>query len=398
MTREAFLLAGLRTPRGKGSARGALASVSPLGLLTRVLDALVARGIDPSAVDDVIVGCATQVDAQGANLARTAALLSGIPAPGVTLNRFCASGLDAANTAAARVRAGDASLVLAGGVESVSRVPMLSDRGPLYADPAVAQALGSVHMGVSADLIATMEGFERAALDAYALETREKARAAWSSGDAARSVIAVRGDDGRELLARDELLSYAPSLEDLAALPPAFAEAGAQGQDALACARLGIAEVRHLHTRASSPAPADCAAMLALGDALAGERCGLRPRARVVATATCAGDPVVMLTAGQDAAERALARAGLRAKDLDAFVFAEAFSATCLRARRDLALDDGRFNPWGGTMALGHAFGATGAVLLLEAADLLDARGGRYALAAVSGAAGLGVATVIERV
>jgi acetyl-CoA C-acetyltransferase len=283
--------------------------------------------------------------------------------------------------------------VVAGGVESVSRVPMFADRGPLYADPAVMQAVGSVHMGIAADLVATREGFTRDALDAYAQGTRARARAAWQSGTAARSVVPV-GD-----FRRDELVDYAPSAAEMAALPPAFAELGASGQDAVVRARFPeLAEVRHLHTRATSPPLADAAALLVLGDAAAAARLSLRPRARVLATATCADDPVIMLTAGQSAVVRALARAGLTARDVDVFEFAEAFAALCLRFQRDLDVHGDRFNPNGGTLALGHAFGATGAILLLDVVDELERRGSRYGVAAVSGAAGVGVATVVERV
>lgn len=390
---DAVVVAGVRTARGKASAKGGLAQVAPLELVTALLEALAARGLPPDAVDDLLLGCATQVDAQGCNLARTAALVAGWPAPGATVNRFCASGLDAANLAAARVRAGDAALVVAGGVESVSRVPMFSDRGPLYADPAVMAAVGSVHMGIAADLVATDEGLTREALDGYALRTRGKARRAWASGAAASSVVPVGG------LARDELVDYAPSAADLAALPPAFAELGAAGQDAIVRARFPrLTEIRHLHTRATSPPLADAAALVAIASREQAARLGLRPRARVVASATVAGDPVVMLTAGQTAVERVLARAGLRPGDVGVFEYAEAFAALCLRFQRDLAVDDERLNPNGGTLALGHAFGATGAILLLNAVDELERRGARYALAAVSGAAGLGVATLLERV
>jgi acetyl-CoA C-acetyltransferase len=398
---EAFVLDGRRTPRGKGSPRGALHGVAPLRLVTGLLEALAARGARD--VDDLVLGCATQVDDQGTNLARTAALVAGWDAvPGATINRFCASGLDAINAAAARVRAGDASMILAGGVESTSRVAMFGDRGPLYADPAVAALAGSVHMGIAADLVATIEGHDRAELDAYALRTRARARAAWAEGRAAASVEPVRDAAGAVVLARDELVAYAPDAAELAALPPAFVEAGAAGQDAVALARhpdvrARHGAVRHLHTRASSPALADAAALVVIGDARAAARAGLAPRARIVAAATCAADPVLMLTAGQLAVERVLARAGLRPADVDVFVFAEAFASLCLRFQRALDVDDDRFNPDGGTIAGGHAFGATGAVLLLEAVDLLVHRGARRAVVAISGAAGIGVATLLER-
>jgi acetyl-CoA C-acetyltransferase len=394
---DAFVLATARTPRGKGSKRGALAGVTPLELVRGLVDVLVERGMPREGLDDFILGFASQVGEQGGNLARTAALVAGLgnDVPGVTINRFCASGLDAVNMAAARIRSADASLVLAGGVESVSRVPMFTDGGPLWTDPAVGRATGSVHMGIAADIVATLEGFAREELDAYALRTRERARAAWADGRDARSVVSTSGLD------RDELLEYAPTGDEVAALPPAFAELGASGQDALAIARMPVLSdfggIRHLHTRASSPALADAAALVVVGDRAAADRIGLAPRARIVATATCAGDPLVMLTAGQDAIMRVLVKAGLAPRDVDIYEFAEAFSALCVRLERDFGIDPARLNPNGGTIALGHAFGATGAILLMNAVDELERTGGRYAVAAVSGAAGLGVATLVER-
>ncbi|MFO0624141.1 MAG: hypothetical protein U0325_00875 [Polyangiales bacterium] len=284
---EVFVVAGLRTPRGKASPRGALAAHSALDLARAVLAGLRDRAPAlPARTDDVILGCATQVDGQGTNLARTAVLLAayGDHVPGLTVNRFCASGIEAVNLAAARVMAGQASLIIAGGVESVSRVPMFADRGPLYTDPAVMRALGTVHMGIAADFIATREGFSRDALDAYALRTREKARAADHLGHGRASIVPLQPPDGAAACDRDELLRHAPTAAELAALPPAFVDLGAQGQDAVILARHpGLARVEHLHTRASSPPLADAAAMLVLADAEGARRCGLRP-----ARASCA--------------------------------------------------------------------------------------------------------------
>jgi acetyl-CoA C-acetyltransferase len=400
---DVYVLGAVRTPRGKGSARGALAGISPLALVVGLCDALVERGVPRDGIDDLVLGCASQVGEQGGNLARTAALLAGLgnEVPGVTINRFCASGLDAVNIAAARVRAGDASLVVAGGVESVSRVPMFSDGGPLWTDPAIGAALGSVHMGIAADIVATLEDYKRPVLDAYALRTRERARAAWADGRAARSVVPVLDEGGRVVLDRDELVDWAPTAADVAALPPAFADVGASGQDAIALLRKpwlrDFGGVLHVHTRASSPALADAAALVVVGDRAAADRTGLVPRARIVATATCAGDPLIMLTAGQDAILKAVMRHGLRTEDIDVYEFAEAFAALCVKLERDFGLDPARLNAGGGTIAMGHAFGATGAILLGNVVDELERTGGRYGVAAVSGAAGLGVATLVER-
>jgi len=364
VTREVFVLGGARTPRGKGSPKGALHALTPVQLVTHVLDAIAPRLA--GAVDDVILGCTAPGDG-GGNVARTATLAAGWdPAiPGVTINRYCTSGLDAVVQAASRIRATDASLIVAGGVESVSRVPAA----------AVTAAAGAIHMGVAADLVATLEGIGRDACDRYALASRTKAAQAWASGRYP-SVVPLG------TLAIDENVGYQPDLDELRALPTLFDRFDRPAS---------LREITHVHTRGSSPSLADAAAVLVIGDD------ATTARARIVATATVGGDPITMLTAGQTAIERALARAGLRPRDLAFVQFAEAFAALCLRLARDLELDEDRLNPCGGTIALGHAFGATGAILLLDAIDELHRRGGRYAAVAVSGAAGLGSAVIIER-
>ena len=399
---EALVLDYVRTPRGKASAKGSLHDRSATELLIHLQHALVDRtGLDTARVGDVVVGCASQVDEQGANIARTSAVLAGWgdSVPGVTLNRFCASGIDAVAQAAARLRAGDLDLAVAGGVESVSRVPMFTDRGPLWADPATIRAVGSVHMGVAADLNATLEGFRRDELDRYGVETQAKAAAAWSAGVFARSVIPVPPTDRGPGLDHDELVRPGTTLEALAALPPAFAQLGADGQDEIALnAFHGVASIEHLHTVGTSPQMADAAALLLIGTRESADAAGIAPRGRILAAATTAVNPVVMLTAGQTAVEQVIARAGLRPADIDVFEFAEAFSALCLKFRRDLGAGPDRMNPNGGTMAMGHAFGATGAILVGSCLEELERRGGRYGVAAVSGAAGLGVAVLVERI
>lgn len=389
---EVVIAGGRRTPRGKGSARGALHAVPPVKLVAHLLAALELPAAARAVIDDVVLGCATQIDDQGANLARAATLLAGWDArvPGLTINRFCASGLEAIALAAAKVRAGDARLVVAGGVESVSRVPVFADRGPLYADPEVAAAAGAIHMGVAADLVATLDGTSREALDDYADRSRHKARAAWEAGTAARSVAPLAG------LERDELLAGAPDRATLAGLRPLFGDRPAE--DAIARARYpAVGALRHVHTAGNAPALADAAALLVVGGRGAVEAAGLAPRARVVAAVSCAVDPVIMLTAGQLATEQVLARAGLAARDVAVFEFAEAFAALCLRFMRALDVDHDRLNPLGGTIALGHAFGATGAILAQNVVDQLERAGERYGVAAVSGAAGLGCAVLFER-
>lgn len=399
---EAFVLDYVRTPRGKASPKGGLHAHSALDLVVHLQHALVERnGLDVESIDDIAIGSASQVGEQGGNIARTAALLAGWgdSVPGFTLNRFCASGVDAVGQTAARIRGGDLGLAVAGGVESVSRVPMFADKGPLWTDAEVVRKIGSVHMGIAADLNATIEGLSREELDAYGLETQLKAATARAHGVFARSLVPVPAKGDGPGLDHDELVRPGTTLESLAALPPAFAELGASGQDAIALgAYTGVSEIQHLHTVGTAPAMADASALLLVGSAEAAERAGLVPRARIIGSASTSVNPVVMLTAGQSAVEQVIARAGLTPNDIDVFEFAEAFGALCLRFRRDLDAGPERMNPNGGTMAMGHAFGATGAILVGSCIEELERRGARYGVAAVSGAAGLGVAVLVERV
>lgn len=391
----------VRTPRGKASPRGGLAHLSATELVVHLMQALPDRtGLDPALVEDVVLGCASQIGEQGANTARTAALLAGwgTGVSGAMVNRFCASGIDAVTATAARLRSGDLAVAVAGGVESVSRVPIFSDGGPLWTDPATIRDVGSVHMGIAADLCATIAGQTRSELEEYALGTQSRAAAAWARGAFDGSVVPVPGPDGGPGLERDENIRPDTTLETLAALPPAFAELGESGQDAIALAANPVVErIEHVHTVGTSPAMADAAALLVLATREGAAAAGLRPRARVLTSATAAVDPVIMLTAGQAAVERVLRRFGLRPEEVDVFEFAEAFSSLCLTFQEDLGVGPDRMNPNGGTMAMGHAFGATGAILIGQCLEELEARGGRYGVAAVSGAAGVGSAVLIER-
>lgn len=391
------LIEGVRTPRGKAKPDGGLAAIAPLSLVEQTITGVLDRvGLDPAEVDEVVLGAASQVGEQGANLARTAVLSAGLPEriPGISVNRFCSSGLDAVAIGAGLIASGQAEVVLAGGVESVSRVPMFSDGGPLWTDAEVVRDVGSVHMGIAADLVATELGYDREVLDAYGARTQQRAAAAWQRGDHARSLLVPEGAG----IDRDEHVREGVTVEALAALPPAFAELGAKGQDAIALARVeGLEAIDHLHTRGTSPSVADGAAMTLLTSPAAAERLGLNARARLRATASAGCDPVRMLLAGQDAIEAVLARTGLAARDLDVVEFAEAFSALCVKLQRDLDLDDDRLNPNGGTIAMGHAFGATGAILLIGLVDELHRREARHGVAAVSGAAGSGAAVLVER-
>lgn len=399
---DALIFDYVRTPRGKGSKKkGALSPYSPIDLVVHLQHALVERtGIDPEQIDDVALGSATQINEQGGNIARTATMLAGWgdAVPGVTINRFCASGVDAVGQTAARVRAGDLSFAVAGGVESISRVPMFADNAPLWSDPDVVRRIGSVNMGIAADLNATLLGYAREELDAYGLETQQKAAAAWADGRFSRSVVPVPATETASGLDHDELIRADTTLEGLAELPPAFAALGAEGEDRIALdAYPGVDEIKHLHTVGTSPAMADGAALLLLGDEPTAERTGLTPRGRILGAVSSSVNPVVMLTAGQDAVEEVIARAGLRPADIDVFEYAEAFAALCLKFRTGLDAGPERMNPNGGTMAMGHAFGATGAILVGSCLEELERRNGRYGVAAVSGAAGLGVAVLVER-
>lgn len=369
--------------------------MAPLELATATLEELTSRSrLDPGAVDDLILGVASQNGPQGANLAKTAAMMAGWPwtVPGVTVNRFCASGVDAVNHAAAQIAAGAADIVVAGGVESVSSVPMFSDQGPLWTDPTVGEQAGFVHMGIAADLVATMEGFERDELDQYGVDSHQRAARAWSEGRFDRSLLVVGG------LETDEHVRPDVSLAQAAALEPAFAEMGSQGADARILTRFPeLGEVRHFHHRGNSPSLADGAGAVVVASEQAIDRHGLTPRARLISFATTSVDPMIMLTSGQEATVRALDRIGRSPDDVDRFEFAEAFAALCLKFQRDLSVDGERFNPNGGTIAMGHAFGATGAILTVCLLDELERSGKDRGVVAVSGAAGLGVATVLER-
>lgn len=399
---EAYLFDAIRTPRAKASATGGLAEQSPLDLLVALLGELRRRtGLKPDRVDDIVIGAARQHFDQGSNIARIAPLMAGWSekVPGTTISRACASGLEAVNTAAARIKAGDAELIVSGGVESLSRVPMFSEQSPLWNDPVVIERVGSVHMGIAADLVATIEGFERDELDAYGVRTQVRAAEAAAAGRFDRSLVAIASADGARVCDRDEHIRPGTTIEALRDLEPAFAAIGADGQDEIALRRFGrLGQIRHLHTRGTSPSLADGAGLVLVGDEAAGGRLDCRPRARVVGAAVRAVNPVEMLTAGQDATVAVVGRAGLSMDDIDRFEFAEAFSALCLRFQRDLKVGDDRFNVNGGTIAIGHAFGATGPFLIANLLDELDRCGGRYGVAAISGAAGIGVATLVERI
>ncbi|MGO4382657.1 acetyl-CoA C-acyltransferase [Specibacter sp. RAF43] len=398
----AFIFEAIRTARGKAKPTGGLAEHTPLDMLTLLFKELECRtNLDVERVEDVVIGTARQHYEQASNVGRLAPLMAGWPnsVGGGTVSRACASGLDAVNIAAARIKAGDASLIVAGGVESLSRVPMGSDMGPLWHDPKVSETIGAIHMGVAADLVATLLGYEREEIDQMGVRSQAAASAAQAAGRFARSLVPVASADGTTLLDADEHVRPGTTLEQLAAMPPAFAEMGAAGQDQVALRSYPqLSAIRHLHTRGTSPSLADGAGVLLLGDEGGASAVGCRPRARIVASATVGASPIEMMTAGQEATTAVIARAGLKLDDIDRFEFAEAFGALCLKFQRELGVGDDRFNVNGGTIAIGHAFGATGPFLLANLIDELERCRGRYGVVSISGATGIGVATLVERI
>ncbi len=399
---DAYIYEAIRTPRGAGKPGGALSGVRPVELLATLFRELVARtAIDTAVIDDIVLGCVTQVGEQGANLAKVAALYAGWSdrVSGMTLDRFCASGLDAVNLAAAKVSSGMEDLVVAGGVESMSRVPMMSDKGAWFTDADVAQATGFVHMGVSADLIATLDGVSREECDAWALRSHERAAAARATGRFARSLVAVRDASGAVVCERDEWIREGLTAAKLAGMAAVFAEAGAKGGDAIALAKYPQAgAIRHVHTVASAPGVVDGAALVLVGNRAAGERYGLKPRARVRSFANASAEPVAMLTAPAPATRKALAKAGMGVGDVERFEMNESFSAVVLRYVRELELDAERVNVDGGAIAMGHPLGATGAVLVGTLLEAMERDGRGVGVVAMCAGAGIGAATVIERV
>lgn len=400
---DAYVYDAVRTPRGRGKATGALHGVRPHELVVGLVDALRERhpGLDPAAVDDVVLGCVTPLGDQGSDIAKVAALAAGLPdsVPGVQLNRFCGSGLEAVNQAAARVRSGWEDLFLAGGVESMSRVPMGTDGSPFAEGRAAAIAPDSVPQGISADLIATIEGYTREDVDRFAAESHARAAQAWAEGRFVRSVVPVTDAAGAVLLDRDETIRPGTSVESLAGLPPAFAAMGADGFDALALTKYPQAgAIDHVHHAGNSSGIVDGAALVLVGSERAGARHGLTPRARIRSAAVVSTEPTIMLTGPGPASRLALERAGLRIHDIDLVEINEAFASVALRLMRDL--DDfphERTNVNGGAIAMGHPLGATGAMILGTLIDELERSGGRYGLATLCIGGGMGVATVVER-
>jgi acetyl-CoA C-acetyltransferase len=400
---EALIFDAIRTPRGKGKADGALHTIKPIDLVVGLLDALLERNerLDPARIEDLVLGVVTPIGDQGMNIAKTAAIKAGLPdaVAGVQVNRFCASGLEAVNLAAQKVASGWEELVLAGGVESMSRVPIGSDGGAWAIDPETNYATSFVPQGISADLIATLEGFSREEVDAYAARSQQLAGAAQADGRFTRGIVAVRDLNGEVVLDRDEHVRPATTADGLAQLGPSFAMIGeAGGFDAVALQKYHWLErIEHVHTAGNSSGIVDGAALVAIGSERAGRELGLEPRARVLSTALSGADATIMLTGPAPASRKALARAGLQVDDLDLIEINEAFAAVVLRFARDLDLDLAKVNVNGGAIAMGHPLGATGAMLLGTLLDELERRGGRYGMVTLCAGGGMGIATVIER-
>ncbi len=400
---EAFVYDAIRTPRGRGKASGSLYEVKPVSLVVGLIKELRRRHpeLDPATIDDVVLGVVGPIGDQGGDIAKTAAIAAGLPhtVAGVQLNRFCASGLEAVNTAAHKVRAGMEEMVLAGGVESMSRVPMGSDGGAWAMDPETAYETGFVPQGIGADLIATLGGWTRADVDAFALESQTRAAKAWANGYFARSVVPVRDRNGIAVLERDEHIRAGTTMDALGALKPSFAMMGeAGGFDAVALQRYHWVErIEHVHTPGNASGIVDGAALVLIGTERAGAVAGITPRARIVSTALSGADPTIMLTGPAPAARKALAKAGMAPEQIDLYEINEAFAVVPLRFMADLGLDHERVNVNGGAIAMGHPLGATGAMILGTLIDELERRDLRYGLATLCVGGGMGIATVVER-
>ncbi|MBI2244438.1 MAG: acetyl-CoA C-acetyltransferase [Nocardioides sp.] len=399
---EAFVYDHIRTPRGKGKKVGSLHEVKPVDLIVGLLDEIKERNpsLDPTRVDDVVLGVVTPIGEQGGDIAKTAALKAGYPetVAGVQLNRFCASGLEAVNQAASRVRGGFEDLILAGGVESMSRVPMGSDGGAWASDPATALQTGFVPQGIGADLIATLEGWTRDDVDAYAAESHHRAAKAWANGYFSGAVIPVRDQNGLVVLDHDETIRPDTTAEGLAGLKPSFADIGAQaGFDDVALEKYHWVErIDHVHHAGNSSGIVDGASLVAIGTEEIGTALGLTPRARIVSAAVSGADPTIMLTGPAPAARKALARAGLEVGDIDLFEINEAFAAVAMRFMRDLGISHDITNVNGGAIAMGHPLGATGAMILGTLVDELQRRDLRRGLATLCVGGGMGIATIVE--
>jgi acetyl-CoA C-acetyltransferase len=401
---EPLIFDAIRTPRGKGKVNGSLHSTKPVDLVVGLMHETLSRNpeLDPSRVDDVVLGCVTPIGDQGADIAKTAAIKAGLPdtVAGVQLNRFCASGLEAVNIAAQKVASGWEDLVLAGGVESMSRVPMGSDGGAWAMDPETAYDTSFVPQGISADLIATVEEFSRDDVDAYAVRSQERASTAQAEGRFANSVIPVLDINDQVVLDRDEFIRPGTTAETLGTLKPSFAAIGDMGGfDAVALQKYHwVEKINHVHTPGNSSGIVDGASLVVVGNEKTGSELGLRARAKILATAVSGADPTIMLTGPAPASRKALAKAGLTVDDIDVVEINEAFAAVVLRFVRDMGFDMDKVNVNGGAIAMGHPLGATGGMILGTLVDELERQKLRYGLATLCIGGGMGIATIVERI
>ncbi len=402
MTTEAYIFDAIRTPRGRGKATGALHEVKPITLLSNLLISLQERNqFDTAAVDDIVMGCVTAIGDQGAVIAKTAALSAGWndDVAGVVLNRFCASGLEAVNTAAMKVRSGWEHLVVAGGVESMSRVPMGSDGGAWAMDPETNVATGFMPQGIGADLIATLGGYSREDVDAFAMRSHQKSAAAWEKGAFKNSIIPVKDRNGLTLLDHDELIRPDSTVETLGKLKPSFQMMGDMGFDGVAKeAYPHVESINHVHSPGNSSGIVDGAAAVLIGSEAAGKQFGMKPRARIISTAVVGSEPTIMLTGPGPAARKALNVAGMDVTDIDLFEVNEAFASVVMRFIDEMGISEDIVNVNGGSIAMGHPLGATGAMILGTLLDELEARDLKTGLVTLCVGGGMGIATIIERI
>ena len=399
---EAYIIDAIRTPRGKGKKDGSLYEVKPITLLTTLLNELKNRhDLDTSKVDDIVLGCVTPIGDQGSDIAKTAAIAAGWSndVAGVQINRFCASGLEAVNMAAQKVRSGWEDIVVAGGVESMSRVPMGSDGGPWALDPETNMSAEFVPQGIGADLIATLDGYSRQDVDTFAENSQKKAAAAQAKGYFKQSIITVKDKAGVTILAHDEFIKPNTTAESLAKLNPSFTMMGQMGFDAIALQKYPeVGQINHVHHAGNSSGIVDGAALVLIASEKAVKEYGLKPRAKILSTALVGSDPTIMLTGPAPAARKALEKAGLSIEDIDLFEVNEAFAAVVMRFITELKVDPTKVNVNGGAIAMGHPLGATGAMILGTLLDELERQGKKRGLATLCVGGGMGIATIIELV
>lgn len=402
MTQTAYIYDAIRTPRAKGKAGGGLHQVTPIWLLRTLLQSLEQRSnLDTALVDDIVLGCVTAVGEQGSNIARIAAIDAGWAesVAGVTLNRFCASGLESINLAAAKIMSGMEDMIVAGGVESMSRWKMGTDGGAWYMDPRVNEATGFVPQGVGADTVATLEGFSRSDVDAFAVASHRRAQNAWDNGYFDKSVIAVKDLNGLLILDKDETIRADTTIEKLAGLNPSFEMMGKMGFDSVILDKYTTIEnVNHVHHAGNSSGIVDGAALCLIGSEAAGQKAGIKPRAKITMAAVIGSEPTIMLTGPTLAVQKALKKAGMEVSDIDLWEINEAFATVPLKTAKDLGLNLDIINVNGGAIAMGHPLGATGAMLLSTALDELERRDLKTAVLTLCVGGGMGIATIIERI